>query len=196
MVANKLVFALLVALHLCGCSRAAPLSTKPIHSTLGFSFVPPPGVDWTETFGKSVIEYDKKTNPAVATFMAGALEIKLDAPLRDQAALLDFVRSKKDQWGSDERFSAIDTSFVAEPGNTNCVRYQMNMHDNGANIRKDLPFLIMQIAGRFCTHPAHPASAVDIFYTMRHVPAFDDAVFKAEGNAFLYSLRIDAVPAG
>lgn len=196
MVANKLMFAFLVVLHLGGCNRAPPLSTKPIHSSLGFSFVPPPGVDWTETFGKNMIGYDKKTDPAMVTFIAGALEIKLDAPLRDQAALLAFVRSKKDQWGGDGRFSAIDTSFLAEPGNANCVRYQMNVHDSGANIRKDLPFLIVQIAGRFCTHPVHPASAVDIFYTMRHVPTFDDAVFKVEGNAFLHSLRIDPVPVG
>lgn len=132
----------------------------------------------------------------MVTFFAGALELTLVAPPLDQAALTEFVRTKKDEWGSDGRYSAIQNSFAAEPAHATCVRYRMTVHDNAANTRKDLPFLILQVAGRLCTHPGNPASAVDMFYTMRHIPTFDDAAFKAEGNAFLDSLSIDALPTG
>jgi hypothetical protein len=41
--------------------------------------------------------YSKKTDPTIASFVAGALEIKLRAPLPDKEALAAFVRTKKDE---------------------------------------------------------------------------------------------------
>ena len=71
-----------------------------IFSTLGFSFVAPKGPSWSEQFGKNQITYLKKTDPAVVSFYSGALEGRLQSKLMDKDALVAFVRSKKDQWGS------------------------------------------------------------------------------------------------
>jgi hypothetical protein len=182
-----------------GCVRTdapelAPQRHDRINSTLGFSFLPPPGEGWTEEFGKSQVMYSKKTDPTIASFYAGALEIKLQAPLSDKAALVAFVRTKKDEWGTDGRFTHVSSSFLAEAQYASCVRYQMTANDHRANNRGTHEFLLTHVVGRFCTHPQNPNAAVDIFYSARHIPGYDGKSLSAEGEAFLHSLAFNTPP--
>jgi hypothetical protein len=179
-----------------GCGRtdaseAAPQGHGRINSTLGFSFLPPPGAGWTEEFDKGQIMYSKKTDPAVVSFFAGALEIKLQDPLPDKETLAAFVRTKKDEWGTGGRFTHVSSSFLAESQHASCVRYQMTANDHGANNTGTHEFLLMHVVGRFCTHPQNPKTAVDIFYSARHIPDYDANGLGAEGEAFLHSLAVN-----
>ena len=194
----KLVMMALMALN-AGCGRAnspelAPQRHDRIKSTLGFSFLPPPGEGWAEEFGKSQIMYSKKTGPTIASFFVGALEIKLQAPLPNKDALMAFVRTKKDEWGTDGRFTDVSSSFLPEAHHASCVRYQMSANDHGAHNRGAHEFLLTHVVGRFCTHPANPNTAVDIFYSARHIPSYDANGLSAEGEAFLDSLAFDTPP--
>jgi hypothetical protein len=175
-------------------SEVAPQRHDRINSTLGFSFLPPQGEGWTEEFGKSQIMYSKKTDPTIASCFAGALEIKLQAPLPDKKALAAFVRTKKDEWGTDGRFTDVTSSFLAEAQHASCVRYGMTANDHRANNRGTHEFLLMHIVGRFCTHPQNPNVAVDIFYSVRHIPGYDARSLSAEGEAFLRSLAFNSSP--
>ncbi len=196
----KIVIAGLMSLA-SGCvrsdsSQAAQQSHGRVDSTLGFSFLPPRGEGWTEAFGKNQIMYSKKTDPAVASFFAGALDIKLQDPLPDKETLAAFVRAKKDDWGTDNRFTDVQSSFLVEAQHPSCVRYQMTANDHAANNRGTHAFLSMRTVGRFCTHPQNPGNAVDIFYSARHIPGHDAKDFTAEGEAFLRSLAFNAPTGG
>lgn len=170
----------------------APTETRQrVVSTLGFSFVPPQGPNWSEQFGKNQSTYLKKTDPAIVSFYAGALEGKLRSQLTDKDALVAFVRSKKDQWGNDSRYSNISTSFQIEEKNDSCVRYRMAAHDRDAKNKGSNPFLLMQAVGRFCVHPQDRANAVDMFYSIRHVPIFDPGKLSTEGETFVQSLAFE-----
>lgn len=173
-------------------AEASPLSQQRVRSTLGFSFLPPPGRDWTEEFMGCQIYYTKKTDPKKVSFYAIAGDCKLDAPLNGKEDLVEFVRQKKNQWGTDGRFRVISTSFVHDAANASCVRYRMDVKDSGANNKGDHPYLLLKIAGKFCTHRRNPSSVVDLAYSIRHVPGYDDTAYSAEGNAFLDSLRFEA----
>jgi hypothetical protein len=175
-------------------SELVPRSRARIYSTLGFSFLPPPGNNWTEEFGKNQIAYSKETDPRFVTFYAGALEINLHAPLPDKEALTAFVKAKKDEWGTDGRFANVSSSFLAEPQQESCVRYRMAANDRVANNRGTHEFLLLQIVGRFCTHPQNSDVAVDIFYSARHIPGYDAKDLRAEGEEFLNSLAFYTPP--
>lgn len=177
-----------------GCVQADPLdipllSRTPIRSAMGFELLPPPGQHWSEQFDNNQLIFSKRTDPASVTFYAGAVATRLEAPFGDMRALLAFVRSTKDQWGDDGRFSDISTSFVPDSRPGSCVRYRMKANDRGANNRNGHAFLLVHTAGRFCTHPENPQLAVDMFYSTRHVPGYDPKDFHAEGEVFVDGLR-------
>jgi hypothetical protein len=179
-----------------GCTRTdASEAPSPgggrIRSTLGFSLLPPPGKDWTEEFSNDKHEFSKKTDPSVVTFLAGAMDVKLHTPLPDREAMAAFVRAKKDDWGTDSRYSDVSTSFLPDAQLPSCVRYRMTVHDHGAHNRGNHAFLSMHIAGRFCTHPQNPNAAVDIFYSTRQIPEYDANDLHAEGEAFIDSLAFE-----
>lgn len=163
-----------------------------VRSTNGFSFLPPPGGDWTEEFTGCQIHYSKKTDPRKVSFFAFAHDCKLDAPLTSKEEIVAFVRKKKDEWGTDGRYANISSSVMPEAANPSCVRYRMEVQDHGASNRGSHPFLLMKVIGRFCTHRQSPNSAVDLAYSIRHVPGFVDTGYRAEGEAFLDSLRLEA----
>jgi len=197
MIARTVMVGLLALAAGCGrtgASEAAPQRQGPIHSTLGFAFRPPPGEDWTEEFGKNEVMYTKKTDPDTVSFFVGALDIRFDSPLPDKQALAEFVRQKKDQWGTDGRYTDVSSSFLPEAAQPSCVRYRMTVNDHGAHNRKSRDFLLLRVIGRFCAHPQNPKVAVDIFYSARHIPGYDARQLGAEGEQFLDSLAFDTLP--
>ncbi|MCC2973346.1 hypothetical protein [Massilia sp. IC2-476] len=173
----------------------APREKLRVHSTFGFSLLPPPGQDWTEKFDDSAIDYTKKTDPRQVSFYTQALLANCTLPLPGKDGLLAFVRGK-DEWGSDGRFKPVSSSFLPDPGQSTCVRYRMSVNDYGANNRSEHPFLVLHVVGRFCTHPQDAQAVVDIAYSVRHVPGYDARALEAEGEAFLDSLGFDPLPAG
>ena len=176
-------------------SEPSPLQSRQrVSSTHGLSFLPPQGNNWLEQFGENQITYLKRTNPKMVTFYAGVLEGKLRSKLPTKESLVAFVRSKKDEWGNDGRFSDTSSSFQIEGKNESCVRYQLSAHDRGANNKAGLDFFVMQASGRFCVHPKDRTVAVDIYYSVRYVPQFDPKEFIAEGEEFLQSLQFATSP--
>lgn len=180
-----------------GCGRADSSENIPpeqvrIRSTLGFSLLPPPGTGWTEEFKRCQIHYSKKTDPDKVSFFAIANECKLDFQPTSQEDLIAFVSKKKDEFLTDERYTNISTSFQPATGKTSCVRYRMVVNDNRASNKGRHAFLLLKVAGRFCTHPENPGAAVDLAYSIRHVPGYDASKDVAEGEAFLDSLRFEA----
>jgi hypothetical protein len=115
-------------------SEPSPLQSRQrVSSTQGLSFLPPQGSNWFEQFGENEITYLKRTDPKTVSFYAGVLEGKLRSKVSTKEALVAFVRSKKDQWGNDGRYSDTSSSFKVEGKNESCVRYQLSAHDRGAN---------------------------------------------------------------
>jgi len=164
---------------------------KRVVSTLGFSFLPPEGPSWSEQFETHQITYLKKTDPSLVSFYTAAVEGRLRSSLTTKDELVAFVRSKKDQWGDGARFSSISTSFQVEEKNDSCVRYRLSAHDRDAKNKGKHELLEMRTVGRFCTHPHDKGAGVDVFYSVRHVPAFDPKNLVSEGEAFLQSLRFE-----
>ncbi len=166
-------------------------SHQRISSTNGFSFQPPQGDNWLEEFGKNQITYLKQTDPRKVSFYVGAVEGKLRARPSTKEDLVAFVRSKKDVWGNDDRYSSTSASFKVEDKNESCIRYRLSAHDRDARNKSTHDFLIMHANGRFCLHPQDRAVAVDLYYSVRHAPTFDPKALMIEGEAFVQSLKFD-----
>jgi len=160
-----------------------------VFSTHGFSFLPPQGANWLEQFGRNEITYLKQTDPRTVSFYAGAIEGRLRSTLSNKEALIAFVRSKKDKWGDDGRYSKVSSSFQIEDQQVSCVRYRLSASDRNAPNRGSNAFLSMRVDGRFCLHPQDKNVAVDLYYSARHVPQFDPKDLIDEGEKFLQSLQ-------
>ena len=184
-----------------GCTKSAEedlsaVGPDRIHSSNGFSFLPPQGSGWTEEFGKSEITYLKQTDQRAFSFYAGALEGAIASQVDTDAALLAFVRAKKEQWGVDDRYFDISSSFKIEEKNRSCVRYSLVGNDRDAKDKEGFAFLTMQAFGRFCVHPENRATAVDLYYSVRHPPGFDARSFLVEGETFIDSLQFSSISRG
>ena len=177
MIARFMSAALVAALA--GCAPSTQPSPAPaqsrerVFSTEGYSFLPPQGSNWHEEFGKQEIAYTKQTHIQDVTFFAGAVETKVTSKLPDKATLAAFVRLKKNQWGDDGRLRNISSTFQVEAEQESCVRYWLSADDRKAKNKGRHEFLKMQAVGRFCLHQQDRAVAVDVFYSVRHVPQFD-----------------------
>lgn len=178
-----------------GAHSSAGGKSRIYNNVLGFSFLPPPGQKWSEEAGNTRITYTKLTDRSQVSFYTQVLGTSCTPALPGKEALLAFVREHKDQWGSDARFTPVSSTFVSEPAQATCVRYHMGVKDHGARNLGTHPFLLLDVVGRYCIHPQDPATAVDIAYSIRHVPGYDAGSFKAEGEAFLDSLTLESRPA-
>jgi hypothetical protein len=79
-----------------GDINSAPLKNrKPRISTLGFSFTPPPGIDWLEEFGDSSIKYVKKMNPSLGTFYGMANEFQTNEKFATPDSFKDWITKKE-----------------------------------------------------------------------------------------------------
>ncbi|MFT3805444.1 hypothetical protein [Arenimonas sp.] len=160
----------------------------------GFSFQPPTGDDWTETLEEQQVTYFKKLDPGQASLFFGAIEGPLKSEMPTQDSLVSFVRSRKDNWGSEGRYTDVVASIAVEPSQPSCVRYDMIAHDHAAKNKGDLAYLVMRTVGRFCLHPDDRSVGLDIFYSVRYIPTLDPATLIAEGDAFLASVKFESRP--
>lgn len=168
----------------------APLQSRErIKSTTGFSILPPQGNNWREKFGQKTITFVKQNDSRKVSFYAGAIEVSLLDTFPSKEALIAFVRTKKDEWGTDGRYSNILTSFLIEEQQDSCVRYKLSANDRNAPEKGGNAFLLMQAVGRFCIHPQDRSAALDLFYSIRYEPLFNPKDFIAEGEDFLKGLQ-------
>lgn len=199
MITRFMSVALFTALLGCAPSTEA-LSPAPVQSrervfsTEGYSFLPPQGSNWHEEFGKNEILYTKQTDIQDVTFYAGAVERKVISSLPNKDALVAFARLKKNEWGDDGRYANISSTFKVEAEQESCVRYWLSANDRKAKNKGGHEFLVMIAVGRFCLHPQDRTAAVDVFYSVRHVPQFDPRDLMAEGEEFLKSLQFSKLP--
>lgn len=184
-----LLFGVLAAALVPVVAKADTSLRERISSSNGVSFQPPQGYEWEEHFRENEIVYLRKTDFQKVSFYVGVLEGKLRTKLLSDTDLLAFVRSKKNQWGTDGRYSNISTSFEVESDNETCVHYRMLAHDFGAKNRGSEAFLVMQTNGRFCLHPQDRTSAVDIYYSVRYLPTLDPRDLVSDGEIFVRSLQ-------
>jgi hypothetical protein len=170
---------------------AAAMSPARVISTEGFSFLPPQGPGWTEAMEGDRVVYTKATDPGEVSFYAGAVDGKLVAALASSDALLAFVREQKDQWGQDGRYVVTRADFAIDPAVATCVVYALSAQDRGAKNQGAHEHLVLESHGRYCVHPDAPTSFVDLFYSVRYVPAYSPRALQAEGQALLDSLRVE-----
>lgn len=155
-----------------GCAPKKTAADTPIRqaerifSTTGFSILPPQGDGWTEDIGKNQVTYLKQTDPDMVSFYAGALEVPLSSGLADREALVAFVRSKKDDWGEDSRYSDTVSAFHIEEEQETCVRYSLSGKDQVASNLGTRAYLPILATGRFCLHPEDRTVAIDIYYSV------------------------------
>lgn len=178
-----------------GAACAEPTNTDPsrargarIHSSNGFSFMPPQGDRWTEEWSDNQILYVRDTEDRTTSFYVGALEGLTRVTWADSSELLAFVREKKAQWGDPDRYVNTTSAFDIEVQHPSCVRYALKADDLGARNAGNASHLVLQGIGRYCRHPDRPDAVVDLYYSIRHAPDTDVGRFIAEGEAFLDSL--------
>jgi hypothetical protein len=175
-------------------AEAPPDDRQRIHSTLGFSLLPPPGKEWSATVSGNLIEFHKKTDPEKVSFFAQTVLANGVPRFASTQALIAFVQKTKEEWGDDGRFAHLSSTFSAEAGHAGCVRYRMVTRDHGARNLGAHPYLLLHVVGRFCTHPQYPQAAADMTYSIRHIPGYDIVALEAEGEAFLDSLVREPLP--
>ena len=194
---SAIVFILAGAVAACaqltGTPDAVPLTDRQrIFSTHGFSFLPPQQSGWLEKFEKHQITFQKVTDPATVSFYTQAIEGKFpetETP-STESELVAFVRSKKDDWGPDKGlFTNQSSSIAIEESEKSCVSYRVSAHDRATKHKGHHEFLVLHTVGRFCLHPQDRTAAVDIYYSVRHIPNFDATALFDEGEAFVKSLQ-------
>jgi hypothetical protein len=143
-----------------------------------------------EKFGETEIIFQKVTDPTAVSFFAQAIETRFSAPQSTEDELVAFVRSRKEDWGSEgERYSDRSSTIAIEAHEKSCVSYRVSAHDHHATNKGDHPFLILLTVGRFCLHPRNRSAATDVLYSVRHGPTFDARALINEGESFLRSLQ-------
>ena len=178
-----------------GTPGAVPLTDRQrIFSTHGFSFLPPQQSGWLEKFEKHQITFLKETDSTTVSFYTQAIEAKFsehEAPSTENE-LVAFVRSRKDDWGPDKNLFTNQSSLIGiEESEKSCVSYRVSAHDRATKHKGDHEFLVLHTVGRFCLHPQNRTAAVDIFYSVRHIPNFDASALFDEGESFLKSLQFE-----
>jgi hypothetical protein len=161
-------------------------------SSLGFSFIPPPGGGWFEDFKENTVSYLKKTDPQKYTFFTGATEYRTKMSFETPDKYLDFIKNKKSMGDSDNspRFKNSQGHYELVPSLAPfCVRYKEHFEDHGANNLNGRKFMIVENFGLICLHPENPTVGVDIYYSERCAANEQNQTFRNEGEEFIKSLK-------
>jgi tetratricopeptide (TPR) repeat protein len=164
---------------------------NPRISTLGFSFVPPPGNGWSEEFSGQTLRYLKKMNPSEGTLFCVARDFHTQQMFPSPDALKELISDKRNPKTIPDRFAKSKASYSLEPGIAPlCVRYQEQYEDRGAKDLNGRPFLVVINNGLICLHPDYPTNAIDILFSYRYPPDNRNDGLISEGEAFINSLKV------
>jgi hypothetical protein len=183
----------LACLLVASCRGEAPAPSGRIPSTAGFSFAAPAG-DWTFDGNGTWL---KRADPAKVSFFVQADGGPLGTAA-DEATLLRIVRERISARSEDGSGRYSDTAIETVPvPDQPCVRYRVSQQDHGANNAGRHDAMALLSRGVFCVNPDDRREAIDLVYSIRHVPGFDATKLIAEGDAVLDSLRYEGpLPAG
>ena len=167
------------------------LNRDPRISSLGFSFIPPPGAHWLEKYGESSIKYLKKIDPTNGTLFTSATELHTQQRYPTPDAFKEYIRNKRKPNEVPSRYTNPLTSYALESGIAPfCVRYHEQYEDRGAKNLNGRDFLIVLNHGLICLHPDNPKVGVDIYYSYRYPPNVKDEGLIHEGEEFVNSLKM------
>jgi hypothetical protein len=195
MARSFLLAAFLVAISL-SISIAEDIGTpivdrQPIISSLGFSFVPPPGEDWYEKFGEDQITYTKKMNPVSGTLFAEAIEYHTKMEFSAPEQFREWLSSKRNPLDIPPRYKKRSATYELEPTRSPyCVKYIEEFEDREPKYFFGSPFLVVVNYGITCMHPRRHDSLVDIYYSYRYPPNDKKPKLVSEGEGFVNSLRV------
>lgn len=146
---------------------------------------------WQLKASRQMVVYARKMDGPDDSMLAIMEDVRLPGPQSTEPALLDFVRARLAQRGGagTARYAQVATTVSMDAQLPHCVRWEQSAHDLRVNDGATQPYMQLQSAGRFCLSEHNPASAIDVFYSVRHAPPDMPAGLAAEGEAFLASLQ-------
>lgn len=162
-------------------------------SSLGYSFVPPSGEKWFETYSPKTILYFKQTNPKELTLFAGATEAIIKKNILLEKDFLDFVKSKKDDFGVQSlRYRNVVSSYEIDSSiSAHCIAYKQTAEDHEAKNLNENKYLELINKGIICLDPKMKNHVVDIYYSSRATPGLKFVEFTKEAEDFIRSLKIN-----
>lgn len=195
----------LIAISLCSC--ASPLISKTNHyfpvknreqraSSLGFSIVPPSGINWFEKLNDNSLYYLKKIQTNDYSIYTKATEIHLDDQKLEAGNFLQYVKDGKKLTTASGDYRNVSFRYTQDKElSPLCIRYVQDYEDHGIkNLKKD-EFIRVQKNGLVCMHPEAPENGVDMFYieSVRQSATQQDQTYKDEGEFFLSSLKFHPI---
>lgn len=162
-------------------------------SSLGYSFVPPSGEKWFETYSPKTILYFKKTHLNELSLFAGATEALIKKNILSEKDFLDFVKSKKNDFEAEPlRYRNVVSSYEIDSSiSSHCIAYKQTVEDHEAKNLNGNKYLVLINKGIICLHPKMKNHVVDIYYSSRATPDLKFVEFTKEVEDFIRSLKIN-----
>jgi hypothetical protein len=198
-----IVFLFLISL----CSCTSPLISQTNHyfpvrnqdqraSSLGFSIVPPSGINWYEKLNDNSLYYLKKIPTNDYSIYTKATEIHLGDQGLDAEKFIQYVENGKKLTATSGDYRNVSFRYTQEKAlSPLCIRYVQDYEDHGIKNLKQNEYIRVQKKGLVCMHPEAPKNGVDMFYveSVRQLPALRDQSYKEEGEFFLSSLKFHPI---
>lgn len=165
---------------------------SPRISSLGFSFIPPPGENWIEKYEKDTILYIKKTSDGTNSFYTIASEFHAKEPFPSADDFLYFVKGMRIGIGVDpsQRFKNEQYEYKLDPDFAPfCVRYHEKLEDHHTKYLKEKKYLVVENFGLFCLHPLKKDVGIDMCYSERYEEGHENTSLRKEGEEFINSLK-------
>jgi hypothetical protein len=156
----------------------------------------------------SKLKYADQGHEKVHSFVLLATSRFIELPYEDEQQLYNSFRESlqagvRPEWlKSLETFSDHEetqagqseekvTSIVTP--RARCIRYRMQRLDEDRSSGQSGQFLTLELRGRLCLHPFHPAYVIDVSYSQRSRQGEWDDTFDTEADLFLKSLAFEPV---
>ncbi len=191
----------LISISLCSCASQTnhyfPVKNRDQRaSSLGFSIMPPSGIDWYEKLNNDSLYYLKKIPTNDYSIYTKATEIHLENKELEAGNFLQYVKDAKKLTTASGDYRNISFRYTQDKDlSPLCIRYVQDYEDHGLiNLKKE-EFARVQKKGLVCMHPETPKNGVDMFYveSVRQSPVQQDKSYKDEGEFFLSSLKFHPI---
>jgi hypothetical protein len=168
---------------------------KPRESSLGFSIIPPPGVNWYEKLENDSLYY-LKINKAHKRYsiLTEAREVHLKKDLKDSTEFKNYVKSEKEKSLTAASYENPNVTVqLEESASKKCVRYVVSYQDHGIKGLREGSYVKVGTQGLFCLHPDNPRIGVDMSYVEKSLSNTVENSYSHEGEQFLASLSFQQV---
>ncbi len=168
---------------------------KPRVSTLGFSIIPPPGLNWYEKLEDNSLYY-VKINKLHNQYciLTEAREVHLDKKMGDPIEIQSYVKKEKEKDLVSSKFKQPNlTAQVEKSPLEKCVRYRQSYQDHGFKGLGGRRYVNVDIQGLFCLHPDNDEVGIDINFVEKSLSNTQVKSYRNEGEQFLASLNFHKV---